>query len=115
MTALEKKWKATQDKDPNRIPDMDDPMGQHWDQPSRDKILVDDKVALMEQSAFDALHDYSHSQPTGVYPGKMWRAQYGTGPNKKWFLCWFGHSSKGHSSKGEKFCSNNYREIVIIC
>ena len=105
MTALEKKWKAAEDANPNHIPDMDHPLGKNWNQPSRDKILIDDQYALMEKFTFDQLADYSFSQPTGVYPGKMWKS----GRHKKWFLCWF-----GYSSKGENFCSNNYREIVIV-
>lgn len=111
MTALEQKWAAAEAKNPNVIPPMTDPLGKYWDQPEREEILIDADVALMERSTFDKLHDYTRSHPTGCYPGKMWRAQYGVNgrPGTYWFLCWF-----GFSSKGEKFCSNNYREIVIL-
>ena len=115
MTALEKKWKERgvksvikPDLNFNPIPPITDPMGVHWDQPDREKILVDDKVAVMDQKAFEELLDYSNSQPTGCYPGKMWKAQYGKPKEKRWFLCWF-----GYSEKGPQWCSNNYREILI--
>lgn len=105
MTALEQKWAAAEAADPNVIPAMTDPMGRYWEQPDRSEILIDAEVALMERSTFERLHDYSHSQPTGVYPGKMWRA----GSGDKWFLRWFGFSEKGPA-----WCSNNARRIVIL-
>lgn len=72
----------------------------------------------MTRKTLEQLKDYSHSQPTGVYVGKMWRrAQYkevtlrevarvvATG---NWLLCWYGE----HPNPG--LCSNNYREILLI-
>jgi hypothetical protein len=97
---------------------MTDPLGKHWEQPSREEILVDDYHAVMTKKSFDQLKDYSQSQPTGVYEGKMWRRQQykevtlrevarhvATG---KWLLCWYGE----HPNPG--VVSNNYREILII-
>lgn len=55
------------------IPAMTDPMGKHWDQPKREFIDIDDTHALMCQKTFDELSDYTMSQPSGVYPGKMWK------------------------------------------
>lgn len=86
----------------NEIPHMDDPMGKHWEQPHRSRILIDDKHALMTEVDFNKLHDYSTSTPSGVYPGKMWRC-YQRG---KWWLRWFGLSDD------PKFCSNHAREIL---
>lgn len=68
------------------IPQITDPLGRYWEQPSRDGILVDDKHALMDYRTFEKLLDYSSSQPTGVYPGKMWRSRRRDG----WVLCWYG-------------------------
>jgi hypothetical protein len=98
---------AVESKDKNRVPKITDPMGKHWEQPDAAGFAIDDSFAMMTQSDFDKLHDYSHSQPTEVYPGKMWRAQYGKPGEKKWFLCWFGISDR------PGFVSNNYREILI--
>jgi hypothetical protein len=58
------------------IPPITDPMGKYWNQPNRFEIEIDDKSALMSQKTFSQIPDYTHSQPTGVYPGKMWRCQY---------------------------------------
>jgi hypothetical protein len=54
---------------------MVDPIGQHWKQPSRSEVLIDDKCAVMPRKSFDELYDYSGSVPSGVYDGKMWKAQ----------------------------------------
>lgn len=87
------------------IPKITDPMGKSWDQPSREDILVDDTHALMSEPDFNKLPDYSRSQPTGVYPGKMWKAYSGGG---SWILRWFGEHPD------PKLCSNHSREIILI-
>ena len=51
---------------------MTDPMGRHWRQPPRERILIDDTHALMDLATFEQLSEYSCTIPTGVYPGKMW-------------------------------------------
>lgn len=71
---------------PHVIPDMTHPLGKLWDQPSRDRIAVDDTHAVMDREIFKELLDYTHSCPTGTYPGKMWKCIY-SGKN---FLFWFG-------------------------
>ncbi len=101
----------------NTIPPITEPMGKYWDQPPVAEIRIDDEFATMSQKTFDALHDYSCSKPTGVYPGKMWRRHDGAfdrkflaaGGKPTWLLVWFGESRIGPG-----FCSNNYRKIVII-
>lgn len=107
----------------NVIPPITDPQGSGWDQPSTDRIAITDKYATMSKETFGELLDYSRSQPTGCYPGKMWRTmdesatlikdgehkgKYRKGPDYgKWFLAWFGEH------EDPKFCTNNYREIII--
>ena len=93
--------------DKNFIPPITDPLGKHWEQPDRARILIDDTHAVMSQDDFEKLLDYTASQPTGTYVGKMWRAQYGKPGSRKWYLCWFG------KDPDPKFLSNNYREILI--
>lgn len=63
-----------------------------WVQPHRDHILVDDKTAVMSEREFNSLKEYSHTNPTGVYPGKMWKLQSQSLHGKQgiWYLCWFG-------------------------
>ncbi|WP_112550785.1 hypothetical protein [Morganella morganii] len=90
----------------NTIPPMTDPDGKNWPQPPTDNILIDDHHALMTQSDFNQLIDYSHSVPSGVYPGKMWKT---TAQGGRQFLWWFGELP-GHDDT----CTNNRREILIV-
>jgi len=87
-------------------------MGSSWSQPKISEILLDDEYALMTNESFNKLAEYSFSMPTGVYVGKMWKCDVNwhrkNGDEPSYFLCWF-----GFSEKGEKFCSNNYRKILI--
>lgn len=85
------------------IPKITDPLGRHWEQPACEEIQIDQLHALMSERSFAALHDYTGSQPSGVYSGKMWKAKYGN----LWFLCWFGKPSSPESVW--TFC----REILI--
>lgn len=95
---------ARGDRAVSPIPQMTDKLGAYWKQPHRNAIEIDDKHAYMSHQTFEALLDYSNSQPTGVYVGKMWRAEYNSG----WHLCWFGRDPT------PGFVSNNYRLIVIM-
>lgn len=92
----------------NIIPPITDPLGKYWDQPSISNVLIDDKYAVMNESDFKQLADYSRSQPSGVYPGKMWKALYYPNNIETWYLCWFGYDPE------PGYCSNNYREILTI-
>ncbi|MEI8017490.1 MAG: hypothetical protein WCH39_04775 [Schlesneria sp.] len=67
---------------------MTDPLSKYWEQPSRDGILLDDHYALMDTCTFDKLKNYSRTVPSGVYPGKMWKAQ--CHESGEWFLRWYG-------------------------
>lgn len=98
------------------VPEMTDPLGMHWRAPKREKIFIGDDVAYMSKASFDALPEYSRSTPSGVYPGKMWKAEiYERGPDGyptptgRWLLRWFGNvEGKPH------LCSNHSREIEIV-
>ncbi len=89
----------------NQIPPMTDPRGKHWDQPSLDEVLVDDKHAVMSRAAFRKLYEYSTTVPSGVYPGKMWRAEHSGHHWLRWF---------GVVPGNPDVCSNNQREILIV-
>lgn len=98
------------------IPPMTSELGKFWKQPNRREIEIDDKYALLSQAAFNELADYTSSQPSGVYPGKMWRQRFITlwpiEPRRGkgvgvWYLCWFGLSHDPDK------CSNHYRRILI--
>lgn len=87
------------------IPPITDPLGKYWEQPDMSTVLINDKYAVMTERQFNKLADYTCSQPSGCYVGKCWKAFYSHGG---WTLCWF-----GFSKKGDKYCSNNYRQILI--
>ena len=100
------------------IPAMTNPLGRYTRQPQKENILLDDTHALMTRKDFEQLMNYSTSYPTGVYPGKMWRRQRGTG----WLLCWYGDEVKiqlrDRSFEGINANSGevtvNFREIIIV-
>ena len=103
------------------IPAMTDPLGKYFRQPRREAILIGQDTAFMSRATFDALPEYSTTNPSGVYPGKMWKAElFGyvrTGEYTKrnswqgtgvWELRWF-----GIVPGNDKVCSNNSRVIVL--
>ncbi len=92
------------------IPPMTHELSRAWNQPDTSQILIDDTHAAMSEKTFFQLKEYSTSQPSGVYEGKMWRRhqRYENAP-PEWLLCWFGFSDKPNC------CSNNYRIILLIC
>lgn len=89
--------------DENVIPVITHPLGKAWDQPDKDNVLVDNKNALMSKKSFNELLEYSCSQPSGVYEGKMWKSQY----NGTWYLKWFDFHSN------PEYVSTKSREIII--
>jgi hypothetical protein len=99
------------------IPPITDPMGKYWGQPSLDRITLNETHAFMDAEAFDELRDYSCSQPTGVYPGKMWKhsnAYYRKtekGEPLRWWLRWYGEAREPEMIG--KMCSNHAREIIV--
>lgn len=95
------------------VPDMVHPYGKHWKQPLREAITINDANAFMDRATFDQLADYSYSQPSGVYEGKMWKASNAyyhkteNGEPLRWWLHWFGPGDH------PDYCSDHVREIVI--
>lgn len=80
----------------NTIPPITEPMGRYWEQPDPSLIFIDGTHALMTRKTFDRLANYSASNPTGAYPGKIWRRHDGAfdyafrarGGRPVWMLCW---------------------------
>lgn len=87
----------------NEIPIITDPRGKHWDQPNKDQIVIDDNHAAMTEATLLKLKNYSASIPSGVYDGKMWRAE-SKGVN---YLRWYGPSSDPNKCKF-------YTRIILI-
>lgn len=87
----------------DELPEMTDRLGKYWDQPNRDLIAIDKTHAVMELEEFDRLSEYSTTNPSGVYVGKMWKRWTAKG----WYLCWYGRGVFDDS------CSNNLREILV--
>lgn len=97
------------------IPPITHPLGRGWRQPDSSSVIVTDTHALITERVFDDLHEYSGSQPSGVYEGKMWKGEWqpltvdGTFIHTgKWWLRWFGYSDKADC------VSNNQRRILIL-
>lgn len=95
--------------DENVIPPMTHPWGQVWRQPDSKNIVLDKDYAVMSKKDFDLLPDYTMSEPTGKYNGKMWKGQFRVKGQERWFLCWC-HDENTVSQ--EIYIS--YREILII-
>lgn len=85
-------------------PIMVDPMGNHWTQPARHDVLIDDTHAVMSRHSLSMLLDYSHSVPSGVYDGKMWKTLY----DGAWYLRWFSPSNDPTR------CTINARLILVL-
>lgn len=91
------------------IPPITHELGRYWNQPDREGILIDEKHALMERKTFDGLADYSCTNPSGVYEGKMWKGRVDYyDESKGWALCWYGPSNK------PDHVSNNVRRIILL-
>lgn len=86
------------------VPLMIDPLGKYWDQCDNRHVYIDKDTATLELDDFKKLHEYSSSIPTGVYEGKMWKANI----QGKWYLRWYSKSSD------PKMCKINHREIKIL-
>jgi hypothetical protein len=90
------------------VPKIEADLGRNWPQPDPRSISFEVTIgseidgvegayrrehihyAYMNQHALDNLKDYSRSQPSGVYPGKMWKGLFNTLDGEKWYLCWYG-------------------------
>ena len=67
------------------VPPITHPHGAYWRQPPREQILIDNEFAVMTEAAFEQLAEYSRSEPSGVYAGKMWKCLAPSG----WYLRWY--------------------------
>lgn len=70
----------------HQIPPITDPLGRHWQQPPRERVLVDDTHAIMSRDDFNLVPVYQASLPSGTYAGKMWRKEF----RGEWWLGWYG-------------------------
>lgn len=86
------------------IPPITDPLGRHWHQPDRERILIDETHAVMFESDLRMLKEYSTSRPSGVYTGKMWKAL----DDNQWWLAWYGLPSS------ETTIWTHFRKILIL-
>jgi len=91
----------------NTIPPITDPMGKHWSQPSLEEILIDDNHALMTPSTFSRLSEYNTTNPSGVYPGKMWKRKTSS-PNQRFYLMWY------DACDDPKMCAILHRRILLV-
>jgi hypothetical protein len=89
----------------NIIPKMVHPDSVGWKQPNPDNFKIDDSFATMSRKDFDELKDYTYSNPSGVYVGKVWKAFLA---GRTWSLRWYGHHEDLNS------CSINCRTIVVV-
>lgn len=91
----------------NVIPPITHPLGlgcvQNC-QPPLDRILIDDTHAVMLESDWNRLNEYSMSIPTGVYAGKMWKAIFRDGSVLRWYS----------DSQKEGCCDINQRDALIV-
>lgn len=55
------------------IPPITHPMGRHWRQPDHSAWLFDDTHVVLPAADFEQLANYSWTNPSGLYPGKVWR------------------------------------------
>lgn len=89
------------------IPEMTNPLGRYWDQPDRSKIIIDDKYAIMTEQTMNELKEYSTTNPSGVYEGKMWRSKFVENGKTIHYLHWYSNSEKPN------YCKHNVRNILI--
>lgn len=67
------------------IPPITNPLGKYWKQPKVENIKFAFGCAWVSKNDYDLLPEYSTSNPTGAYEGKMWKRISG----KQAYLCFF--------------------------
>jgi len=97
------------------IPPITHELGQHWEQPARAEIEIDETHALMTRRTFDGLAEYSATRPSGFMKGRCGSGTTGRSitnfsPRRKpvWLLCWYGLSDK------PGMVSNHSRRILVV-
>ncbi len=82
------------------IPEMTHPLSKGWDQPSTKLIEFTKDSAVMSKRTLDSLLEYSNTNPSGVYAGKMWklaqliRLKNSLRVRRRWYLCWYEDSKE---------------------
>ncbi len=98
------------------VPPITDPLGKSWDQPDPVGWKFTSTHVWMTRADFEKLKDYSATNPSGVYAGKMWRRHDGAfdpewrakGGKPEWILRWWGLcDDPGH-------VSNEGRTILLL-
>lgn len=87
---------------------MTHPLSKAWRQPDRSLITIDDTHALVPAKVWDDLVEYSATNPTGAYEGKIWKRIQGWEGTK--YICWYGFSYNGNPDH----VSINCRVALVI-
>ncbi|QDH83961.1 hypothetical protein Axy10_024 [Achromobacter phage vB_AxyP_19-32_Axy10] len=66
--------------------------------------VISDTHCMLPKEDFDRLSEYSATMPTGVWPGKVWKAEVGG----VWYIRWY-----GIVPGDDRVCSNNQRIAVV--
>lgn len=69
-----------------------------------DILAIDKDYAIMTKETLAKLPDYTNSEPTLEYNGKMWKAKTRTG---EWMLCWCNNADG-------VYIDINYRQVLIM-
>lgn len=86
------------------IPEMTDPLGEHWRQPDDIRSApMDATNVILSERQLSQLAEYSASYPSGVYPGKCWKREDRLGL----MLVWYGDEDDGQ-------CPIHWRSILIV-
>ena len=102
-------------------PPITHPLGKHWEQPPLRDVWFFGGLAIMTEKTLEELPEYSSTLPSGVYDGKMWRANV-TPPaapgcalpprekprKEEWILRWFAPSDEPNK------CAVKWADIVLI-
>lgn len=88
-----------------KIPRAANPLAKYWQQPPRDRVLVDDGLAMMAQRDFDTLQDCTGQRPAPPVEGIMWRVRF----RGVWWLMWYERSLLTEGS-----VETNWRQIVVL-
>lgn len=101
------------------IPPCTNELGKHFGMPKREDIVIDELYAYMTEITFNKLKEYSTSNPSGVYLGKMWKSRINISKEwgriewlkenseDVWHLCWYGVAT-------EKDYCNIYTRVITI-
>ncbi len=124
----------------NIIPKIEADLGRNWDQPPRNNIQIEIKPepdspiggggdplngvpgkyslvhAYMSAADMKRLPEYSRNQPSGVYPGKMWKGEYTPFQEEEpcWYLLWYSEVPGDMSKCRVNSCSILLTDILDL-